>query len=484
MKIPSLFKKKLRDNRIVWCIGVPYTEKQFKDCISLNSDFIVSLSKEYKTSDTNLLWKYYKKTANLIRDTVVELASRNVKIVQLYSANDIKNVLCFENIIITAHHHSTQLAMEFMGRTVPIRDFIENISSDYSGTIDVSSCYSATFLQELELQASNAHFIAINTASSLDLRIFIYKHTVKLLTKNNQAQYLDAYKSTLENIVSFNRILHNKTPQKIMLGNKPQSVSVFAPQNITKGETMMVQVFLYLDEEYKKVKVNAIRADEFAAERGNCVLDLNVKAGDKVQIELNILGLEDICPKQFIWQNRFNRCSFFVEIPKDYNRDKILGEVFVSVNGAIIGEVDFYTQITAARANEGYAPTTHYQNRKTFISYAHEDKELVRIIHMAYESQGIDHFYDRANLRPGDIFPEEIQNYIKNEATLFILCWSRNAENSEYVRLERQLALSLAYPQQPRDQAKLQIKPYIIAQYDNLPADMRDIYHFKKLTDE
>ena len=482
MRITSFLKRKLRNNCVAWCIGVPYTEEQFKECISLNSDFINSLSETYNIYDYDLLWEQYKTTANLIHDTIHDLESRNVKIVHLTSIGEVNAILDYENIIITAHHHRFQFAMEFMGNIIPIRDFIDSIPLEYSGTIDVSSCYSAAFLQEIKLQASNARIIAANTESSIDLRMFIYKYLVKYLAKNNNAEYLDAYKDVTGKIVSFYRGRHHENSQKVMLGGKPQSVSVFAPQHISKEESMMVQVYLYSDEEYKKVKTDAKKADEYSSERGNSVLDLRAKKGDIINVELNLLGVKlERSQKQFVWQNKFNKCSFFIEIPKDYCKDKIMGEIFVSINGAITAEVDFYTQIVDSYINKGNAPTSHRQIKKTFISYSHEDEESVKFLAKAYELQGIDHFFDRTYLKSGDIFPEKISDYIKC-ADLFVLCWSANAESSEYVKKELGQALSLAKNQDSNTKRKLIIRPISIKPYADFPSSMKDEYHFEVIS--
>lgn len=66
MKIlKNLFsKKQLPDNFLVWCIGIPYTQEQFRKCCKKqSSDFIDSLKLMYGTNDEELLWYYYSSTA-------------------------------------------------------------------------------------------------------------------------------------------------------------------------------------------------------------------------------------------------------------------------------------------------------------------------------------------------------------------------------------------------------------------------------------
>lgn len=75
----------------------------------------------------------------------------------------------------------------------------------------------------------------------------------------------------------------------------------------------------------------------------------------------------------------------------------------------------------------------------------------------------------------------EIQEFI-DSADLFILCWSKNAAESEYVDKELSQALSLAFPQvQPKENARLTIYPLSISSDVELPSNMKDIYNFEIL---
>ena len=59
----------------------------------------------------------------------------------------------------------------------------------------------------------------------------------------------------------------------------------------------------------------------------------------------------------------------------------------------------------------------------------------------------VDVFFDKHRLKSGYIYSEEIFNFI-NKADTFVLCWSENAAQSEYVEKERKAALvDFALPQ-------------------------------------
>lgn len=150
----------------------------------------------------------------------------------------------------------------------------------------------------------------------------------------------------------------------------------------------------------------------------------------------------------------------------------------LSVNGAQIGEMCFVTEIVETpRSLHPEVFTRKY--KKIFISYAHQDESKVKFIAQAYKAQGVDYFFDRDYLKAGDIFPQKIENYI-NSADLFILCWSKNAAQSDYVKKERNQALDRAYPKvKPIEKAPLSIYPLSIEPREELPEDMRDTYNFE-----
>ena len=116
-----------------------------------------------------------------------------------------------------------------------------------------------------------------------------------------------------------------------------------------------------------------------------------------------------------------------------------------------------------------------------FISYSHLDESKVKFLHEGLELGAVPHFFDRTYLKVGDVFPQKIQNYI-DSADLFILCWSLNASESDYVQKERLQAIERAFPKvQPENAAKLRIYPLSIEPRAELPDDMKGIYHFGKI---
>ena len=258
--------------------------------------------------------------------------------------------------------------------------------------------------------------------------------------------------------------------------------SVFAPAEVKRKSRMLVQVYLHLFEETEKVKTLAQESDKNAERRDYIPLQCKLKKGDKVDVRLNIYGETLLMSdkKSVIWQGSFTKCSFDYFVPKNIDVDELSCMAMLTVNGVPVGEMRFITKIVESPRQLNPEIIAHKYN-KVFISYAHKDEAKVKSFHEGLKLAGIEHFFDRAYLKTGDIFPQVIQDYI-NSADLFVLFWSDNAAKSEYVEKERTQALERAFPQvKPQQAAKLSIYPMSIEPRAELPNDMRENYHFGEI---
>lgn len=268
---------------------------------------------------------------------------------------------------------------------------------------------------------------------------------------------------------------YNKKLQKVYS-------SIFAPSEIKRNDYMMVQVFLYKegDERYVACKANEVDPD---AERKNYTpLSVELKEGDKVKISLQVpnkdIQVED--PVQEItWQGRITDCQFAMYISNEFNASTILATVVLSVNGAPVGRMMFKTKVVD-NPRKLHTEIVSKSFHKIFISYSHKDESRVKYLAEAYKAQGVDYFFDRHYLKAGDVYPLKIQQYI-DSADLFILCWSKNAAESDYVTLERNRAMSHAYPQVTMDKASITIHPISIEPRAAFPQDMDSIYNFEEV---
>lgn len=255
--------------------------------------------------------------------------------------------------------------------------------------------------------------------------------------------------------------------------------SIFAPAEVKRKSHLQVQVYLHLYEESEKVKSLAKESDKNAERRDYIPLSLKLRKSDKVDVEFNVYGETRLMSerKSIIWQGSFTKCSFNYFVPKDIDVDELSCEANLFVNGAMIGEMRFLTQIVEAPRNLNPEILSHRFNR-IFISYAHQDAQQIKLLALAYKAQGVDYFYDRDSLAPGDVYEEKIFDYI-DSSDLFVLCWSKNAAVSDYVAKEKGRALLRAYPQLSQREATLKICPISIEPRADLPSDMKEVYNFE-----
>lgn len=300
---------------------------------------------------------------------------------------------------------------------------------------------------------------------------------IKELT-NIKGKYLEESKQEINGLADTIYYLESKFQQTQSF----VSSSIYAPAETSRGDFMLIQVYLYKDDEQEKVAAKAKEVDPDAVRKNFTPLDVPVKTGDKVTAHLQMSGkgLElDETGIDMIWQDHYTDCQFSVYVPEDYKPQSVVGTVTLSVNGAPAGRMMFKSKIVDTPRSL-YAEIVSHKFNKIFISYSHLDEDKVKFIHQAYEALNVDHFFDRAYLKPGDVYPEKIKNYIAS-ADLFILCWSENAKNSDYVHLEIEDAMKRAYPGIDMDKATLAIHPLDIDPHAELPEEMNKVYNFGRI---
>lgn len=258
--------------------------------------------------------------------------------------------------------------------------------------------------------------------------------------------------------------------------------SIFAPSETKRGDFMLVQVFLYRDDEERVVSCKATEVDPDARRQNYTPLSVKLKLGDKVKVKLTMSGkgIEvDESIQEMIWQGHYTDCQFGVFVPDDYQPSSMIGTVMLTVNDIPCGRMMFKTKIVS-QPQKLYAKIESKAFQKIFISYSHKDESTVKYFAKAFQAQGVDYFFDRHYLKAGDVYPQKIKEYI-NSADLFILCWSKNAAESDYVTLERRQALELAYPQVDMEKATITIHPISIEPRAEYPKDMNEVYNFEEI---
>jgi hypothetical protein len=74
-------------------------------------------------------------------------------------------------------------------------------------------------------------------------------------------------------------------------------------------------------------------------------------------------------------------------------------------------------------------PAADMPSRAIFLSYAHEDAEAVKRLKAGLNAAGLDAWYDKERLKPGDTFHLEIENYVSRQCSCFVPLISANTES-------------------------------------------------------
>lgn len=290
--------------------------------------------------------------------------------------------------------------------------------------------------------------------------------------------------SSAFNLVSglFSGIAAGAVAGAVDLGNNVEktddiSTCLYAPSEVLPNKSFIVRVYMYLPYEQESVDSKVKEIDPKGVKKEYKPLDLPVKNGDKLTVQLDLSdGVEcKNTTKTVVWRGHYTDCSFLAKLI-DSTQDSIEGTAYVFVNDVPAGEMLFTIDVVETTPRELYTKVESHRFSKIFISYSHQDESQVRGIAEGCRMLGKDYFFDRHSLQPGDIFKDKILSYIEN-ADLFVLCWSKNAAESEWVQIEREHALRLI-----RDgKTSLSIYPLCLRPEAPLPLDMSDKYNFGTL---
>ena len=166
--------------------------------------------------------------------------------------------------------------------------------------------------------------------------------------------------------------------------------------------------------------------------------------------------------------------TFPVFIDERFNRKMLNGKVVLKLKEIPILEMAFNVRIVDVKDRHTALADVYAERlNRVFISYSHLDAEIVKYISETCRAIKCDYFFDRHSLAPGDRYEKKIFHYI-DQANLFILCWSKNAEASEWVSKERKRAL-----EKMKGNSNLRIYPINMQPKAEVPDDMKDILFFE-----
>ena len=309
-----------------------------------------------------------------------------------------------------------------------------------------------------------------------------------MISYQPQRILVNCRKKSVEDLVSGSSIMPNQ-PTRV-LENDPLKnsetimASLFAPSQIRRGNWEKIQVFLYKDSEFEEVVEKARKVDSSSRIKSYNPLDMELRFGDAVEVTLKMYdeGIK-IQPHEnhIVWQGSYKDCEFLIQVQKESSIESVAGEAEISINGIQIGKLVFNMDVVEKEPLMLNTIIKAKPYRRIFISYSHKDKKKVELIAKTCKAQNLEYFFDRHTLDPGDNFDEKIELWIRS-VDLFILCWSKHAAKSEYVKKEYRQAIELSeLNKQPRE-TSLRISPFNINPKAKPPIELAKL-HFEDLSE-
>lgn len=253
--------------------------------------------------------------------------------------------------------------------------------------------------------------------------------------------------------------------------------SVFAPCQVKKKGAMLVQVYLHIDEYTNEITAMAVDADPRTKRCKLRQLSRYIERDTAITVEI-VSEYDKVFMRkkeEIVWHPPYVDCSFVCHLPDRVNvDDEIYTTIRIFADGVLLGRLTFST-IVAKKPSKVNAWVNEQETKKVFISYSRKDEDQVKMIAEGYKALGdLDYFFDRHSLNPGDLYENIIFKYI-DHSDLFILCWSENAEKSEWVKKVKERALKKYFETKGRE---IHIYPLSIPPKAELPDDMKETFSF------
>jgi hypothetical protein len=218
--------------------------------------------------------------------------------------------------------------------------------------------------------------------------------------------------------------------------------TVYHPTACIKGEWSTMLAYSHHPdlEVIDKVRQHAEK-DIQEPSRGTSVeRPLLIKSGTEIYVVPQVPGIQ-FNPQRcsYYWEEKWHVSRFrFRTDPKTEPTGLTTGIVAYFVGPVLVAEVPISLQILdraiAVEKHESVTAMTEPFAR-VFVSYAHEDWDIVEALEQAYNALGMRYLRDVREVRSGENWRNKILDLI-DEAEVFQLCWSQAASQSDEVRKE------------------------------------------------
>jgi len=221
-------------------------------------------------------------------------------------------------------------------------------------------------------------------------------------------------------------------------------LGVSTPSELSPGDEFVARFAAYTP--VFKTEVERIFKEEAPSSRPRFDLESSKwKKGARVTVGLRASHVQIENPVQtFDWNGEKNILRFDAKVLPDASGRVLILKFDIAVEGLSLLSLRPEIQLSAApgSASPPSVLTERPAPRTAFASYAHADKvEVFNRISSVVSFTGIDVFTDDVSIIPGEQWKARLENEIEKR-DVFLLFWSRHAQESTYVDWEWRTALT------------------------------------------
>lgn len=221
------------------------------------------------------------------------------------------------------------------------------------------------------------------------------------------------------------------------------------PKETKPGIWYTLFAYVHTRDMQAVVETDAKQRSEATYGRQTAKATHNIRRGAEIIVSPELPGCR-FNPKsaRLLWLEDWHRIEFRLQAQPDLAGCElgkaVNGRIAFYVESVLVGEVPIWTCIsdeadtTTADTPASTASAAAYE--AIFVSYAHEDSDVVDRLSRAYKVLGMRFLRDVETLRSGEEWNRVLASMIEN-ADIFQLYWSHAAKRSRYVGAEWRHAL-------------------------------------------
>lgn len=232
--------------------------------------------------------------------------------------------------------------------------------------------------------------------------------------------------------------------------------SAFSPEECAPGETILVQIFFHRRSRASAARKRAQESDRQATRRSVCTFETAVKRGQRLGVKLESQDFSiDASEQSVVWRGELCACPFSVTLSREPTgrSGQISANFFL--DGVPIGILKFSVTVASpardSRARVQLCGDSSRHFEYAFLSYSSRDRLEVLQCAQVLEGVGINFFLDAVSLRSGEIWQRRLFEEI-DRSDMFMLFWSKNAEEAESKWIEREVTYALKRQVTSKDQ--------------------------------